>query len=434
MSLRKRPDGTYVIRYYADGTKKGIQRQETLHGVTYAEAHRIYKHRLAGAAARRGTYDHRLTFRTLAEEYLNVHCAQLSAGARERARIAMQKNILPFFGDRLVSTLKSLDVEKYRQMRLAARAQASTVNREWQIVKAILNKGEAWGLIERNPIRRGSVPMLSVQNGRLVFFEREEWARFIAAFDHEAAWRAYVAQVRNLGPVKIGLGSPAVRRYGGGRRPDSAATDAYRENLRSVVPLLKALLLTGSRLGEITRLTWADVDLERGVVAIRQQKTGRAKTVPISGALRKLLLSLRRGLGAAPVFARKDGASFSVCEVQRAFRVARKLSGVRPELTPHSLRHTFASWLAIAGTPLRTIQELLGHRDVRMTIRYSHLSPAHLREAVEVIGSAENPIRLREGCAPDEKAAAESGAKSFEENWWPQRESNPRSGLERAVS
>jgi hypothetical protein len=114
--------------------------------------------------------------------------------------------------------------------------------------------------------------------------------------------------------------------------------------------------------------------------------------------------------------------------------VARKLSGARSELTPHSPRHTFASWLAIAGTPLRTIQELLGHADVRMTIRYSHLSPAHLREAVEVIGTAEKSNRLREGCAPDQKAVAENGAKSLQENWWPQRESNPRYGLERAVS
>ncbi len=73
--------------------------------------------------------------------------------------------------------------------------------------------------------------------------------------------------------------------------------------------------------------------------------------------------------------------------------------------TPVSIRHTFASWLAIAGTPLRTIQELLGHADIRMTIRYAHLSPAHLRDAVELVGSAKNSNRLREGCAPEENAA-----------------------------
>lgn len=82
--------------------------------------------------------------------------------------------------------------------------------------------------------------------------------------------------------------------------------------------------------------------------------------------------------GQAPVFTREDGRSFSAIEVQRAFAVARKLSGIRLALTPHSLRHTFASWLAMSGQPLRTIQELPGHSDIRMTVKYAHLSPTHL--------------------------------------------------------
>jgi site-specific recombinase XerD len=75
--------------------------------------------------------------------------------------------------------------------------------------------------------------------------------------------------------------------------------------------------------------------------------------------------------------------------------VAQKLSGVREELTPYTIRHTFASWLAIKGTPIRTIQELLGHKDLRMTLRYAHLSPAHLAEAVEAIGAVEKSNRPR---------------------------------------
>jgi hypothetical protein len=69
-----------------------------------------------------------------------------------------------------------------------------------------------------------------------------------------------------------------------------------------------------------------------------------------------------------------------------------------------------------------------------MTIRYAHLSPAHLREAVETIGSAENAKRLPEGCLSEQIAGSENSAKSLEENWWPQRDSNPCRGLERAVS
>ena len=432
MSIRKRPDGAYVIRYYACGTKNGPQRQETLGRLPHPEAVRIYKDRLAAAAARRGTADDsRVTFALVAREYVEVYCSRKSKTAKKRTEQAL-RIILPVLGDRIVRTLKPLDVERYREIRLEKGVKPVTVNREWAIIKAILNKGEAWGMIERNPIRRGAVPMFEEGPGRLVFFEAGEWEGFITAFDDEATWRRHRAKIRNLGPVKIGL--QGLRRYGGGLRPDSEATIAYRERLRAAVPFFKTMLYTGSRPSEVLRLTWRDVDFERGVVSVWQEKTGAAKTVPISKALRQVLLSLRRGVGTAPVFVRPDGSPLTKDDVERTFDLAKRLTGLRPELTLYSSRHTFASWLAIQGTPIRTIQELLGHRDLRMTLRYAHLSPAHLREAVEAIEAVENSNRLRAGCASEEKAEARNGAKSLEEKWWPQRDSNPCRGLERAVS
>jgi len=51
----------------------------------------------------------------------------------------------------------------------------------------------------------------------------------------------------------------------------------------------------------------------------------------------------------------------------------------------HSLRHTFASWLVMEGTPLFTVSKLLGHSDITMTMRYSHLAPDHLRQAASCL-------------------------------------------------
>jgi integrase len=384
MSIRRARDGRYVIRYYEDGTKRSSYRQENLGYVERDEALRIYRERTAHAAARKGRALHALTFQTLAASYLESAGRKMAEKSRERAATIIENHLRPVFGSMLVSVIRPFHVERYMSTRIDGGANPSTVNREWNVLKAILNWGERLELIEKNPIRRGSVTGFKVDDAKLIYFEPEEWRRFIAAFEDVAAWQAHVAGVRRLGPVKIG--AQGERRYGAGRRPDSDATDDYLQRLRQTVPIFRALLFTGCRLGEILGLRWLDVDMRRNVVSIVQQKTGKQKTLPIEGEFREVLLALPRSIGAAPVFTRPDGRPFATIDVQRAFRIARKLSGIRSELTPHSLRHTFASWLAISGQPLRTIQELLGHADIRMTIRYSHLSPAHLSDAMKTIG------------------------------------------------
>jgi integrase len=338
--------------------------------------------------------DPRITFGELSKRYQKLHVPTLAPKSQERIEEVLRLHLLPRFGERAVESLRAFDVETYRQERLGQKAKPATVNREVGVFSAILAKGRAWELIDREPIPRGAVQRLHESSERLVYFEPEEAAKLLSAFDNAEAWRRHVASVTNLGPVKIGRASPEERRYGGGRRPDSQATDAYLARLRATLPVLRTLLLTGCRVGEVISLRWEAVDLKRGVVTIFQHKTRRPKTVPVSEDLGAVLKALPAGVGAAFVFKRPDGSAWNVVDIQRAFAVAKKLSGIRPGLRLHDLRHTFASWLAIRGVPLRTIQELLGHADVRMTIRYAKLSPAHLRDAVSVIGSV---LRERNG-------------------------------------
>jgi hypothetical protein len=119
VSIRKRPDGGYVIRYYADGTKNSPHRQETLGRIPFPDALRIYKERLAKAAARRGRMDDsRVTFGMLADECVNVHAAGKSEFAKVRAEQTL-RIIRPIFRKRIVRDLKPLDIDRLRQMRLA---------------------------------------------------------------------------------------------------------------------------------------------------------------------------------------------------------------------------------------------------------------------------------------------------------------------------
>lgn len=403
MSLRRKRNGTYVLRWYEDGTKGGRYRQETIGKVDREEAERQYKQKLAAAAARRaakiGAADEAITFGALADHYLTVHGPAMAPASRSRAAEIVKLHLRPEFGERRAVTLRKADFTRYRNDRLEAEAQPATINREWTVFRAILNFAEEEEIIPRNPISRGKVKPLEMVAGRLVYFEADEWRRFITAFDDDDAWSRHVDSVRHLGPVKIGATCDTPRRFGGGRLADSQATADYLARLRETVPVFKALLYTGSRLGEILALTWQDVDLKRGVIRIPQPKAKKAKIIPISKQLRSEVFATRvPGIGAAHVFTRSNGRRFTAREVQRAFQVARKLAKLRDELTPHTLRHTFASWLAIEGTPIRTIMELLGHADIRMTIRYAHLSPMHLQSAVEKIGgfaaaSTETPRR-----------------------------------------
>lgn len=87
------------------------------------------------------------------------------------------------------------------------------------------------------------------------------------------------------------------------------------------------------------------------------------------------------------MFTREDGKPYGKKEIERAFAVYRSVAGLRRELTIHTIRHTFASWLVIAGTPIKTVQELLGHASLAMTLRYAHLAPVHLRGALDSLAS-----------------------------------------------
>jgi len=82
------------------------------------------------------------------------------------------------------------------------------------------------------------------------------------------------------------------------------------------------------------------------------------------------------------VFCGSDGTRFY--DVRRSFTTACRKAGVEG-FRFHDLRHTFASQLVMNGVGLKAVQELLGHSDLKMTMRYAHLSQAHLQEAVAVL-------------------------------------------------
>ena len=157
------------------------------------------------------------------------------------------------------------------------------------------------------------------------------------------------------------------------------------------------LLHTGMRIGELWHLTWDRIHPERGKYGIievpTEGKTGWRDVemnVKAREAIEHLYRESRGGQFVVPSQRKKRGQRYLALWIRNA--AAR--SGVLA-VTPHTLRHTFASRLIMAGQDLRTVQELLGHSNILTTMKYAHLSPAHRQAAVDKLVAVKPPQRAR---------------------------------------
>ena len=143
----------------------------------------------------------------------------------------------------------------------------------------------------------------------------------------------------------------------------------------------------GLRAGEIFKLTWADVSLEKQMLFLRDTKNGRNRYAYMTNRVFDEFSKLKQGEGNEFLFQGRNGNKIE--HVSRTFERAVRALGLNNGITDrrqkvvfHSLRHTFASRLVQKRVSLYEVKELLGHSDIAMTQRYSHLADETLREAV----------------------------------------------------
>ena len=153
-------------------------------------------------------------------------------------------------------------------------------------------------------------------------------------------------------------------------------------------PVVITALNTGMRRGEILGLTWDRVDLQNSLILLDITKNGERREIPINSTLRETFKGLVRRLDNPHVF--YDPATGKrLQDVKRSFSTALRRAKIL-DFHFHDLRHTFASHAVMAGVDLTTLKELLGHKTLTMTLRYSHLAPGHKVAAVELLDSALN--------------------------------------------
>lgn len=147
--------------------------------------------------------------------------------------------------------------------------------------------------------------------------------------------------------------------------------------------LFSLLLRAGLRIGEALALTVADVDLETGELQLRRTKGDRPARVPIPRGMRQLLRRYTRALGSGPLFPGRGNQPMTARHANRRLRHWLERAGIRRRLSPHALRHTFATSLYERTGDVLLVQAALRHRSVTSTAVYAHTSAKRLQRALQ---------------------------------------------------
>jgi integrase len=278
---------------------------------------------------------------------------------------------LDLFGDLLnapITAISPFAIEQWRTRRRRAGVKDTTINRDLDTLRSVLSKAVEWGVLREHPMRtvkRAKVDVL----GRLRYLSPDEEQRLrdsLRARDHSRregrdrfnAWR----RERGYKPL-----------------PDFGTYPDHVE------PIILTALATGLRRGELLALKWADVSLgaDAGItVRGATAKSGLTRHVPLHDEVAAVLRAWRTCTPDQPdnfVFPGPQGEQMTTLKTAWAkMATAADLD----DFTFHDLRHSFASKLVQRGVDLIVVSRLLGHADIKMTLRYSHLSPTQTTAAV----------------------------------------------------
>jgi integrase len=277
-------------------------------------------------------------------------------------------------------------------------AKAKTVNTELDMLASMLNKAVDWRYLARNPAK--AISRLKEDDRKpFRFFSEEEieLLRLVADLLDAGASEETIgetvgrfhAEHRNLTLVEPPSSKRRKTRAESSEEENEPSPEDLREGrLRNLRLIVDFLLTTGARKDEVLGLEWSWLDLKRGLVSFRHRANwvpkGGERDVGLKPAVVEKLREWHTESAHPRVFLDWSGKPIPKRTFERG--IQRLIRHARiPRATPHDFRHTFASHLAMAGVPLPTIQQLLGHQDIQTVMIYAHLSPGHVRQSVEAL-------------------------------------------------
>jgi integrase len=279
-------------------------------------------------------------------EYQRKRCAagQISQQEMNRQKGIVEQHLIPFFGSTKLASIRPSKVNAYIESR-TGEVSAGTIIKETNVLKHFFGVAcDVWELIPANPARRVRMP--EAPEGRTRHLEPAELQKLLLACP------------------------PWLR------------------------PIVGLAVSTGMRRGELMRIRWKDVDVKNGRILLSLTKSGKPRFAYLNQLSSQVIASLEPD-GRPPKELLFPGLTPE--QVTVAFIRACQAAGIE-DFSLHDLRHTFASQLRMKGADLHTVGQLLGHKDLRMTARYSHLNPEYLGTAASKLDEVfTDPLTLGQG-------------------------------------
>lgn len=287
----------------------------------------------------------------------------------EKTQHTLSNNFDPIMAQRL-DAITGRDLEQIRTGWMQAGNKASTVNRKMGSISGVFSRAVEWEYIDTHPLAK--LKQLKVDSKGVI--------RYLAADETKRLRDALDARQDEMRAER--------------ESANAWRTDRHKEPMPSLLELpftdhLKPMVLvslnTGMRRGELFDLKWSAVNFDTKTITVAgaTTKTSDTRHIPMNKETIGVLEAWKKQVSESPyVFPGQGGGRFEDVKSAWLKLLERaQIDGFRW----HDMRHDFASRLVMAGVPLNTVRDLLGHADIKMTLRYAHLAPGTKAAAVELI-------------------------------------------------
>lgn len=254
--------------------------------------------------------------------------------------------LIPFFGKKRLNEIKIVDIESFKAKELQRGICAKTINNRLATLRKCLVTAIDWELLEQLP----KIQLLKVPQPKFRYLSESE--------------------------VQL-------------------ISNASQSQVESAMVIVAAR--TGLRFSELRAIEWDDINLETRQITVRRSavgkdigtpKNGRIRYLPLTNDATEALKGIKKGTGLVFTF---NGGMFVYWTALNRLQQTCVKVGIEP-IGWHTLRHTFASQLVSRGASLKSVQDLLGHSTMNMTLRYAHLTPEVLRETISLLEPQANSM------------------------------------------